>query len=304
MLTACSNYFESGQIQNVGMLVDGTIAENAWNEKGYEGLREIEKEFNTDVFYKENIDTETEIINAVDEFVQDGVNLIFGHSSMYGNYFNDLAKYYPDVHFVYFNGGIYRDNVTSLNFNSHAMGFFGGMIAGEMTETSKVGVIASFLWQPEIEGFYEGVKYQNPHATVEIDYIGSWFDTEGALAIYDSMKKKGVDVFYPAGDAFSEQMLKKAEEDGLLAVGYVSDQHEIAPDAVLTSTIQEVDKLYDQVARKFDDGELVGDILTFDFQDEVIALGEFNEKIPKAFERYVDDTIDEYIDTNLLPNEY
>ncbi len=302
LLTGCS-YFETGQIQNVGMLLDSAIEGNAWNESGYNGLLRIEEEFDTEIFYKENINTEEEIRNAVDELVQDGVNLIFGHSSVYGNYFSELSRYYPDVHFVYFNGGIYSENVTSLNFNSHAMGFFGGMVAGEMTETNKVGVIAAFLWQPEIEGFFEGVNYQNPDVVVEMDYIKSWNDKEAAMSMYEQMKANDVDVFYPIGDAYSEDIIKQVEADGLYAVGYVKDQLEIAPDAVLTSTIQHVDKLYEITARNFHKGKLKGDILTFDFQDEVISLGEFNEDIPEDFQDYIHETVEAYIDTSLLPNE-
>ncbi|RKQ32619.1 BMP family ABC transporter substrate-binding protein [Oceanobacillus halophilus] len=301
-LSGCG-YFETGNVQNVGMLLDSKIEGNAWNESGYEGLLRIEKKFDTDVYYKENIDTERKIRDAVDELVHDGVNLIFGHSSIYGNHFSELARYYPDVHFVYFNGGIYNDNVTSLNFNSHAMGFIGGMVAAEMTKTNKVGVIAAYLWQPEIEGFYEGVKYQNPSAVVEIDYIKSWDDTEMAVRIYEEMENKGVDVFYPIGDAYSEEIIKKAKEDSLYAVGYVEDQLKLAPDTVLTSTIQQLDKLYELTAEKFDKGKLEGDILTFDFQDEVISIGAFNKNVPEEFQEYINETVEYYMDSNLLPNE-
>src|SRR5699024_3390434 len=98
-------------------------------EQGYASLLEIEKEFATDVFYKENTRTERDVRLAVDEFVEKGVNLVIGHSNIFGNHFIDLTEAYPEVHFIYTNGGIYNQSITSLNFNSHAMGFFGGMVA-------------------------------------------------------------------------------------------------------------------------------------------------------------------------------
>ncbi|RLL45509.1 BMP family ABC transporter substrate-binding protein [Oceanobacillus piezotolerans] len=286
------------------MLLDGRVNDTIWNKKGYEGLIKIENKYDIDVFYKENVDTEEEIRNAVDEFAEDGVNLVFGHSNIYGDAFTDLSKYYPDIHFVYFNGEITNDNVTSLNFNAHAMGFFGGMVAGKMTETNVVGIIGSFLWQPEIEGFYEGVKYINPQATLEIDYLKSWKDTEMAESIYERMKNDGADVFYPAGDAFSEKIIMQAEADGLYAIGYISDQRELAPDTVLTSTIQDVDKLYELAAKSFNKGKLKGEIMTFDFQEEVISMGEYHEDIPEYFKRDIKEAIEKYKETELLPNEY
>lgn len=302
LLSSCS-YFESGQIQNIGMLLETSIDGNAWNESGYKGLVRIGEEYDTDVFYKENTRTEEEVKRAVDEFVRKGVNLVFGHGSMYGDHFAELSRYYPDVHFVYFNGGIHRQNITSLNFNAHAMGFFGGMVAGKMTKTNHVGVIAAFLWQPELEGFYEGVKYQNPDVVVEMDYIKAWDDTEAAMSMYQEMKEENVDVFYPIGNAYSEDIIKQVEEDGLYAIGYVEDQLELAPHAVLTSTIQEVDKLYEVAAKKFNKGKLNGGILTFDLQDEVISIGEFNPIVPKDYIKYIEEIIDDYVDSSLLPNE-
>lgn len=302
-LSGCS-YFHTGQIQNVGLLVETTVDEHEWNRKGYDGLLQIGEEYDVQTYYKEHVDTKAEINRAVAEFVQDGVNLIFGHSNMYGSYFMELSESYPDVHFIYFNGGNYRENVTSLNFNANAMGYFGGMVAGKMTETNKVGIIAAYSWQPEIEGFYEGVKYQNPYADIQINYVSNWNDKEAALEMYEKMNQNGVDVIYPVGDSFSDEIVKQAEKDGIYAIGYVSDRLEFAPNTVLTSTIQHVDKAYEIAAEQFNKNKLEGTIMTFDFQDELITLGEFNDAVPKSFQDQIEEQVDYYMETGLLPNEY
>ncbi|WP_249870125.1 BMP family ABC transporter substrate-binding protein [Oceanobacillus saliphilus] len=302
ILSGCS-YFETGQIQNAGLLIDTSIDDSAWSKKGYKGLLQIEKELEIEVFYKEEVVTKADINNAVAELVQDGVNLIFGHSNMYGSHFMEIADLYPDVHFVYFNGGNYAENVTSLNFSAHAMGFFAGMVAGEMTTTDSVGIIAAYLWQPEIEGFFEGAKYQNPSAEIEFDYMSNWNDTDTALNIYDSMRQREVDVIYPIGDTFSDAILKKAEEDGIYSIGYISDQLDMAPKTVLTSTIQHVDKLYTYTAEQFNDNNLEGSIMTFDFQEGYISLGEFNDSVPESFQQEMAGHVEKYIETGLLPNE-
>ncbi|MEC5423616.1 BMP family ABC transporter substrate-binding protein [Virgibacillus sp. C22-A2] len=303
LVTGCGNYFEGNQIQNVGMLMDGTIENQAWAEKGYNGLVQIGEDYDVDIFYKEEIITEQEISNAIEAFVQDGVNLIFGHSSIYGKYFVDLAELYPDVHFVYFNGGYFDENVTSLNFSAHAMGFFGGMVAGKMTSTNHVGIVSAYEWQPEIEGFYEGVKYQNSEAVVHMNFINDWNDTKTAGEMYEKLRDYDVDVFYPTGDSFTSDIIHRAKEDDLYAIGYVSDQSDTGDRTVLTSTIQHVDKLYEMTAKKFNKGQLEGTIMTFDFQEEAISLGEFSPDVPKYFQKLVNDAVDRYIETGLLPNE-
>lgn len=303
LTTGCGDHAKQGNLQKVGLLLEGNIDDQAWGEKGYQGLLSIKEEFDVNVEYKEGIIEEKEIKEAVDEFVEDGVNLIFGHSSAYGKTFFEISQEYPDVHFVYFNGTYYSDNVTSLTFNSHAMGFFAGMLASEMSETDQVGIIAAYQWQPEIEGFYEGVKYQNPMTEVNMDFIYDWNEYQIALEMYEKLKQQGVDVFYPAGDAFSQQVIKAASEDGLFAIGFVSDQHDIGPKTVLTSTVQHVDKLYTLTADQFSEGELEGEILTFDFKDNFITFGEFSPEVPEDFQHTLEQAIENYKNTGLLPNQ-
>ncbi|MFC3040587.1 BMP family ABC transporter substrate-binding protein [Virgibacillus xinjiangensis] len=302
LLSGC-DYFSAGNIQNVGMLTEGSIDDEGWVDKGYQGLLNIGDTYEVDVFYEENVRTEQQTREAVDEFVRDGVNLIFGHSSSYGPYFSELADDYPDVHFVYFNGGYMDENVTSLNFNSHAVGFFAGMVAGRMTEADKVGIIAAYEWQPEIEGFFEGVHYENPQAEIEIDFLNNWQDDGRAAEIYHTMKENGTDVFYPTGDSFSRSIIEQAEEDGLYAIGYIVDQSDIDERTVLTSTRQHVDQLYETVAEEFDNGSLNGSIITYDLEDEVISLGEFSPDVPQDFQEKLNEELEKYKQTGLLPNE-
>ncbi|HLR61718.1 MAG TPA: BMP family ABC transporter substrate-binding protein [Lentibacillus sp.] len=303
VLSGCSNYFDSGNLQNAGMLVETSIHDQPWDKKGYEGLLAIEEQFDIDVYYKEGVETQQDVREAVDELVNNGVNLIFGNSTTYGQFFEKISSVYPEVHFVYFNGGQFSENVTSLNFNSHAMGFFAGMLAGEMTETNHAGIIGAFEWQPEIEGFFEGVTYQNPDAEVNFKYVNDWNGQEKAIEMYETMRDEDVDVVYPAGNAYSASVIKEANEDGIYAIGFISDQSEIASETVLTSTVQHVDELYKLAAEKFHEGDLRGGVLTFDFQDDVISLGEFSPEVPKDVRKMIQEEVEAYKDTGLLPNE-
>lgn len=302
ILPGCS-YFEGSNLQNVGMLLDSPIDNNTWSKKGYQGLLEIGEKFDIDVFYRENVRTEEEVRTAVDELVKEGVNLIIGHSNLFGNYFVDITETYPDVHFVYTNGAIYNQTVTSLNFNSHAMGFFSGMIAGEMTESNQIGVIAVYSWQPELEGFFEGMKYQNPEAVIHVDFVNDWDDEALALNLYERFKAEGIDIIIPLGNSYSALVIEQAARDGIYSIGYIAEQAEIAEDYVLTSMIQHIDKLYLEVAEAFNKGELQGGIQTYDFQNEYISLGTFNKAIPENFKNEMETVIEEYKETNLLPNE-
>lgn len=302
ILPGCS-YFENNNLQNVGMLFESPIENNVWNEAGYQGLLEIESQFTTDVFYKEDVYTEQEVAQAVDEFATDGVNLIIGHGNSYGHHFLDLTKMYPDIHFVYMNGDLYNPNVTSLNFDSHAMGFFGGMVAGHMTTSNQIGVIAVFSWQPELEGIYEGLNFHNPFAEIHIEFVNDWNEEDQALLIYEEFLEKGIDVVIPIGNVYNQAIIEEASRDGIYSLGYISDQHELAPDSVLTSMVQHVDNLYVRAAEDVNGGEMVGGIRSYDFQEDYITLGTFHEDVSSYFETRIRDGIETYKTTNLLPHE-
>ncbi|KMJ57828.1 transcriptional regulator [Bacillus sp. LL01] len=303
LLSACGQTTPDSGDQKVGLLVPDTVSDQVWGTKGYKGLLRIQTEYDLDVYYQEGIHTDSSIKKAVEEFHKDGVTLIFGHGSEYAQTFNSISSEYPDIHFVCFNSEAQGDNVTSLNFEANAMGFFGGMVAGNMTETNNIGIIAAFEWQPEVDGFFEGVLHENPDARVMIDYTQDWDDPEKALAILDNMLLQEVDVVYPAGDGFNVPVINSLKEKGLYAIGFVSDQSDLGENTVLTSTVQHVPALYELVASRYFAGDLDSGNLYFDFKDDVISLGKFSPLISKEYQDSIQDQIEEYKKSGLLPNE-
>lgn len=303
LLSACGQSISTGKLEKVGLLVPDTVNDQVWGTKGYKGMLKIQSRFNVDVYYKEGMNSQVIVERAVKEFDQKGVNLIFGHGNEYVEYFNNLSEDYPHIHFVSFNGDATNPNTTSLNFEAYAMGFFGGMVAGHMTKTNKLGVIAAYDWQPEIEGFAEGARFINQNIEVEIQYVGHWDDSQKALLILEDMLPNQIDVVYPAGDGYNVPIIEKIKEKGLYAIGFISDQSDLGETTVLTSTVQHVDVLYELVAEKYSKNKLKSGNLSFDFTDGVITLGKFSSHIDQEFVNTINAYINEYKKTGKLPNE-
>ncbi|WP_346728936.1 BMP family ABC transporter substrate-binding protein [Lederbergia citrea] len=302
-LLGCSNTSNPGKMERAGLLVPETINDQVWGTKGYQGLLKVQSEFGIDVFYKEGITSKAITEGAISEFSQKNVNLIFGHGEEYAEYFEQLASSYPDIHFVSFNGEANLPNTTSLSFDGYAMGFFGGMTAAHMSPNKKVGVIAAFEWQPEVQGFIKGAIIEEPETEVFVEYTQHWNDGEMALNLLDEMLLKGVDVIYPAGDGFNIPLIEKIKEKGLYAIGYVSDQSDLGQSTVLTSTVQHVDKLYELVAKKYAMGELEQGNQHFDFKDGVITMGEYSPLVDEEFKHSIQTYVHEYIETGKFPSE-
>ncbi|UOQ46915.1 BMP family ABC transporter substrate-binding protein [Gracilibacillus caseinilyticus] len=302
-LSGCQSGGNGEKIERVGMLIEHTVHDQTWGNKGYRGLLNIQEEYDTDVYFQEGVQTQQQVNVAVEEFASKGVQVIIGHSSNYGEMFNQIHASYPDIQFIYVNGGYSADNLISLNFNAQAMGFFAGMIAGEMTETNRVGIIAAYEWQPEVEGYYEGVLYKNPDANVDIQYVYDWDEQELAMEHYQAMRDQKTDVIYPAGDAFSVSVVEAAKNDGIFSIGYVNDQQPAGGSSVLTSTIQHIDKLYVYAIGQLKDGDLPGGIYNFGFDEDVITMGPYSKQVPERFVDQVSESINEYKETGLLPHQ-
>lgn len=303
-LFGCSTATETNTSTKVGLLLPHNIDDQGWNSKGYEGLLKIHSSLNVDVFYKEEINSKEKAKAAIEEFDESGVNLIFGHGQMFAPYFMELKDEYPDIHFITFNADVHGDNITSLHFEGYSMGFFAGMLAAEMSETNTVGVLAAFPWQPEVEGFVEGVSFQNNEVEVKVEFVSSWVDIGKAIELYNQMVAEDVDVFYPAGDGFHVAIIEEVKKHGLYVIGFVSDHSDLGQSTVLTSTIQHVDNLYEIVAQQFLKGELGAGNKSFDFAEGVISLGTFSSEVPELLKNKINDAINVYIQTGKLPNEF
>ncbi|MBM4764240.1 BMP family ABC transporter substrate-binding protein [Bacillus sp. B15-48] len=303
LLGGCTKPLSTGNIEKVGLLLPDTINEQVWGAKGYRGLLKIQSQFNVDVYYREGITTLMQVEEAVKQFADKGVNLVFGHGNEYAVHFNNISEEYPSIHFVSFNGDAKNENTTSLNFEAYAMGFFGGMVAAHMSNTNHIATIAAFEWQPEVEGFYEGASFYNKAVKVDIYYVGHWDYDDKAMKILDKVLAEGADVIYPAGDGYNIGVIERVKEKGLYVIGYVSDQSDFGESTVLTSTVQHVDSLYELAAKRFNEDNLPKGNLSFDFQDGVISLGKFSSKVDDEFKADVEDQILVYMETGKLPNQ-
>ncbi|WP_175444131.1 BMP family ABC transporter substrate-binding protein [Alkalicoccus daliensis] len=287
----------------VGLLLTHPIEDQEWNQQGYQGALQLESELEAEIHVRENIRTFEEVSEAVEELAAEGVNLLFGHSSLYADMFMNLKDEYPEIHFVTFNESTTGENITSVNFEGYAMGYFAGMLAAETSPRGHIAAIGAYPYQPEVQGYAAGAMAHNPEIEVTLRFTESWVDKEEALLLFDELRKDGADVFYPAGDGFHKDIIEKTEDAGLYAIGYISDQYELGEETVLTSTMQHVEQVYLMVGENFISGTLEAGSLSFDFQDDAISLGTFSDAVPENTRRWLENAVEAYKETGLLPHE-
>ncbi len=166
---------------------------------------------------------------------QNAPDIIFGDAFGNEEAVRAVAADYPEIAFVFGSGGGPADPNFSVFDNwIHEPAYLAGMLAGGLTESGVVGVVGG-LPVPEVNrianAFIAGAQATNPEVEAKVSFINSWFDPaaakEAALAQIDA----GADVLY----AERYGVIEAAQEKGVLAVGNMSDQSELAPESVVTS---------------------------------------------------------------------
>jgi basic membrane protein A len=162
-------------------------------------------------------------------------DIIFGDAFGNEEAVRRVASEFPDIAFVFGSGGgPANPNFSVFDNWIHEPAYLAGMLAGGLTESNVVGVVGGHP-VPEVNritnAFVAGAQATNPEVEVKVSFINSWFDPaaakEAALAQIDA----GADVLY--AERFG--VIEAAQENGLIAIGNMSDQSSLAPETVVTS---------------------------------------------------------------------
>jgi basic membrane protein A len=140
----------------------------------------------------------------------------------------------------------------------------------------------------EFDNIIEVTKKINPKAEVVTAYTNSWEDVPKAKEAALAQIASGVDVIVANGDACNLGVIQAAKEKGIQVVGWTGDQHDLAPDNVLTSAVQRVDKMMLIAAQELKNGTFEGKIYNLGLKDGVQYMGTYNDKVPEELRQQVE----------------
>ncbi|MDY7028938.1 MAG: BMP family protein, partial [Spirochaetota bacterium] len=175
---------------------------------------------------------------VVREYAERGFDLIVGDAFLAGEEASRrVAKDYPDIAFAFGSEfGPVDPNFSVFDNWIHEPTYLCGVIAGSITETNVLGVVAAIPINEVnrlVNAFKEGALSVNPDVKVKIAYIGSWFDPPKAKEAAQAQIEAGADIIF--AERFG--VFEAAKENNVLAFGNMSDQHELAPEVVVTGPV-------------------------------------------------------------------
>lgn len=277
----------------VAILLPGPIDDTGWSQSGYEGLQLIEQELGAQVAYTANVpEDEREQQELIRQYAQDGFHFIIGHGGEYIDAFEAVAEEFPRTQFALVTGyGGNNKNLGGLAIRADESGYLAGAIAALKTKTDRVAYIGGQVFASTIEestAFEQGVKDTNPGVEVAITWVDSWSDQDKAREIALAQVSAGADVLAVDADIAGLAALDVAESEGVQAIGWVQDQHELAPQAIITSIVQRMPQRLLEGAILVQQGRWEGKQYKLGLQEGVVDLAPFHGALTPEEEALVE----------------
>jgi len=239
----------------------GPVGDGGWTFAHDNARKAVEKEFGDKVVtsFVEKVPESADAERVLRDMAGQGNKLIFGTTFGYMEPMLKVAADFKDVKFEHATGYKQAENMRTYDSRTYEGAYMAGVIAGKMTKSNTLGVVAS-IPIPEvirnINSFTMGAQSVNPKVKTKVVWVNEWFnppkETEAATALING----GADVLMQNTD--SPAVLKTAEAKGKRAFGWDSDMTAYGPKAHLGSAVINWGPYYIKAVREALEGKWTG----------------------------------------------
>jgi basic membrane protein A len=188
--------------------------------------------------YIENVPETADAQRTIENFANQGYDIIFTTSFGFMDPTVAAAKDFPNAKFEHCSGYKSSTNLATYMAAQEDPRYVSGILAGSMTKSNTLGFLAAFPIPEVIRNFNAwmlGAQSVNPGVTGHVIWTNTWFDPPTEKQAANSLLDIGADVL--AGTQDSPSLSQASAARGHYATGSDSDQQSYAPTAVLDSAI-------------------------------------------------------------------
>jgi basic membrane protein A len=189
--------------------------------------------------YFENIDYADGERVIRDLAISGKYGIVVAHST-YSDAIAAVKDDFPDMLFAFSGSGNEPTggNGYWIDMVLHEPAYIAGVAAGLLSETNFIGAVAAFPFgnvTGPVNAFFDGALSVKPDIETQVTYIESWFDPSRAREAAEALITAGADSLYSASTFGTFDAIGDA--DRVFGVGDFTDQVDLNPTAVITSTI-------------------------------------------------------------------
>ncbi|MBO4119730.1 BMP family ABC transporter substrate-binding protein [Cupriavidus gilardii] len=276
---------QAGEPLKVAFVYIGPVGDAGWTYAHDRGRKAVEEKFGDKVktTYVENIpESAADAERVFRDLASQGNKLIFGTTFGYMESMLKVAKEFPDVRFEHATGFKTAENLAQYDVRTYEGAYLAGVVAGKMSKTGKMGVVAS-VPIPEvirnIDSFALGARSVNPNATVKVVWVNKWFDPGKEREAATTLIGQGVDMLMQNTD--SAAVVQTAQEKGVHAFGWDSDMSKFGPKAHLAASVISWGVYYNKVVGDVLSGTWTNGTTWWGLKENMIDLTSFNADVPE-----------------------
>lgn len=281
----------------VGFITNGPINDWGYNYSHNQGRLLLEHELGNQVetTIAENIPETADAERIMERMIRAGVKLVIATSFGYQDTVYKLAQKYPEVQFAQAWGFKSRPNIGLYSANMYEAWYVMGVVAGMMTKSNKLGIVAAHPIPPmkwQINAYVLGARSVNPKVTASVVFINHWFDATLASEATASLIEQGADIVIGVLDN-SVAVAQTAEKKGAYLIGHNADLTRFAPTRILTGTEWLWGNLYinivkDVLAKKPLDGKQY----TGGLAEKYVGFTAFSSLVPESVRKAAEEVSD------------
>ncbi len=270
----------------VGFIFVGPIGDGGWTYEHNEARLAVEEEFGdrVETVYQESVPEGADAERVMTQMALSGADLIFATSFGYMDPVMNVAEKFPDVMFEHATGYKTAPNVSNYSARFYEGRAVQGHIAGSMTESNRVGYIASFPIPEVIRGInaaYLSASAVNPEVEFNVVWAFTWFDPAKEADAAKALIEQGADVILQHTDSTAPQAAA-AEAGDVITFGQASDMSEYAPEPRVSSIIDNWAPYYIDRVQAVIDGSWESQSIWHGIGEGMVEIGEITKAVPEG----------------------
>ena len=239
----------------------GPVGDGGWTFAHDNARKAVEKQFGDKIVtsFVEKVPESADAERVFRDLASQGNKVIFGTTFGYMDPMLKVAADNKEIKFEHATGYKTADNMRTYDSRTYEGAYMAGVIAGKMTKTNTLGVVASIAI-PEvvrnINSFTMGAQSVNPKVKTKVVWVNEWFNPPKETEAATSLINGGADVLMQNTD--SSAVLQTAEKLGKRAFGWDSDMTAYGPKAHLASAVINWGPYYIKATKEALDGSWKG----------------------------------------------
>lgn len=301
---AAAQPLAEGEKLKIGFIFVGSQRDLGYNQAAAEGSQYLEQVFpDVEVIRSENIPETADVQAVMEQMIRDGATIIFPTSFGYSGPTKDIIEKHPDVMFMHMGDSESFENYGAFFGNIWQLEYAAGQMAGNATETGKLGFIAAFPIPQtllNVNAFHLGARSVKPDVETTFVLTGSWCDPAKQATAVQTMIDAGVDVVTQHQDC-TKTIVEAAERAGIFVTGYHQDASSAAPNAWLTGAVWNWGPVYAELVNEIRNGTYKSSVMFVGLEEGWVKLAPFGSFVSDEEKQAVLDTVEALRNGSLQP---